>query len=219
MPAPFIKKKGSWSSESLHRKKDGTLIPVEISANYISFGGKEYDWAYSADIGERKRVENELTRSYKMVKAANASIVKAQMELRKSEERLKRAQEIAHLGSWELDLLNNHLTWSDEVYRIFGLRPREFKATYEAFLEAVHPDDRAAVDAAYAGSLREGTNSYEIEHRVVKKSSNEVRIVHEKCEHIRDESGGSSGRSAWSTISPNAGGWRTRSGIWPIMTR
>jgi PAS domain S-box-containing protein len=110
-------------------------------------------------------------------------------ELRESERRLARSQEIAHLGSWELDLVNNHLFWSDEVYRIFGLQPQEFSATYDAFLEAVHPDDRAAVDEAYSKSLREGRDSYEIEHRVVRKSSGEVCIVYEKCEHIRDESG------------------------------
>jgi PAS domain S-box-containing protein len=106
-----------------------------------------------------------------------------------SKERLNRSQEIAHLGSWELDLVKNHIFWSDEVYRIFGLKPQEFGATYEAFLEAVHPDDRAAVDAAYSGSLREGRDSYEIEHRVVRKSTGEVRMVHEKCEHKRDASG------------------------------
>jgi PAS domain S-box-containing protein len=114
---------------------------------------------------------------------------RAEAALRESEQRLNRAQEIAHLGSWELNLVNNNLTWSDEVYRIFGLQPREFGATYEAFLEAVHPDDRTAVDAAYSGSLREGRDSYEIEHRIVKRSSGEVRIVHEKCEHFRDETG------------------------------
>jgi PAS domain S-box-containing protein len=76
--------------------------------------------------------------------------------LRTSEEIMNRAQEIAHLGIWELDRLNNRLSWSDEVYRIFGLQPQVFGATYEAFLDAVHPDDRAAVDAAYSGSLREG---------------------------------------------------------------
>jgi PAS domain S-box-containing protein len=106
-----------------------------------------------------------------------------------NEARLKRSQEIAHLGSWELDVVNNILTWSDEVYRIFGLQPREFEATYGAFLDAVHPGDRAAVDAAYSGSLREGRDSYQIEHRVVRKSTGEVRCVHEKCEHIRDETG------------------------------
>ncbi len=120
------------------------------------------------EVGERRRVED---------------------RLRQSEMRMERAQEIAHLGSWELDLVSNHLSWSDEVYRIFGLQPQEFGATYEAFLDRVHPDDRAAVDSAYSGSLREGRDSYEIEHRVVRKSDGEIRIVHEKCEHFRNESG------------------------------
>ncbi len=110
-------------------------------------------------------------------------------DLRRSEERLKKAQEIAHLGSWDLDLRNNRLFWSDEVYRIFGLQPQEFSATYEAFLDAVHPDDRAAVDNAYSNSLRQGRDEYEIEHRVVRKSNGEIRFVHEKCKHIRDGSG------------------------------
>ena len=88
-----------------------------------------------------------------------------------------------------MDLVSNRLTWSDEGYRIFGLRPDEFDATYEAFLEAVHPDDRAAVNAAYSDSVREGKDVYEIEHRVVTRSTGEIRMVHEKCEHIRDASG------------------------------
>ncbi len=113
----------------------------------------------------------------------------AEEALRKSEERLKRSQEIAHLGSWELDLAKNELTWSDEVYRIFGLKPQEFSATYEAFLEHVHPADRASVDAAYSGSLAEGRDSYEIEHRVVRASTGEIRWVREKCNHVRNEHG------------------------------
>ncbi len=123
---------------------------------------------YGAEITKRKRAENLLS---------------------ENENRLKRSQEIAHLGSWELDVINNTLIWSDEVYRIFGLQPQEFAATYEAFLKAVHPDDRAAVDAAYSGSLGEGKDNYEIEHRVVRKSTGEIRFVHEKCEHFRDETG------------------------------
>ena len=110
----------------------------------------------------------------------------AEAQLRQSEERLKKTQEMAHLGSWELDLVHNRLSWSDEVYRIFGLEPQAFGATYEAFLEAVHPEDREAVDAAYTGSLDEGRDSYEIEHRVVRKSDAVIRVVHEKCEHCRD---------------------------------
>ncbi len=113
----------------------------------------------------------------------------AEQVTRESEERLSRAQEIAHLGSWQLDPVSNRLTWSDEVYRIFGLKPQEFGATYEAFLAAVHPDDRAAVNAAYTSSVRDNRDGYEIEHRVVRKGTGEVRIVREKCEHFRDSSG------------------------------
>lgn len=111
----------------------------------------------------------------------------ADQALRESEKRLNKAQEIAHLGSWELDVVDNALTWSDEVYRIFGFEPQEFRADYEAFLEAVHPEDRSAVDAAYSGSLQEGKDTYEIEHRIVRRSTGEIRYVHEKCEHVRDE--------------------------------
>jgi two-component system, chemotaxis family, CheB/CheR fusion protein len=112
----------------------------------------------------------------------------AEEALRESAARLKRSQEIAHLGSWELDLLKNELTWSDETYRIFGFQPQEFKAGYEAFLQAVHPEDRSMVDSAYSNSLRKGKDSYEVEHRIVKKTTGEIRIVHEKCEHFRDAS-------------------------------
>ena len=114
---------------------------------------------------------------------------RAEEALRDSEEQLKRAEEIAHLGSWELDLLRNRLAWSDEVYRIFGLQPQEFGASYESFLEYVHPGDRAAVNAAFSDSVREGRNTYEIEHRVIRKSTGEVRWVQEKCRHVRDASG------------------------------
>jgi two-component system, cell cycle sensor histidine kinase and response regulator CckA len=119
------------------------------------------------DITERKRMEE---------------------ALRESERRLNKSQEIAHLGSWDLDLLTNRLIWSDEVYRILGLG-RELVSTYETFLDAVHPEDRSAVDEAFSGSLQEGKDSYEIEHRVVRKNSGEIRYVHERCEHIRDSSG------------------------------
>jgi PAS domain-containing protein len=74
------------------------------------------------------------------------------------------------------DLVNNRLTWSDEVQRIFGFQPAELEATHEAFLEAVHPDDRAAVDAAYSGSVCDGRDAYEIEHRVVKNPCDDLEM-------------------------------------------
>ena len=116
-------------------------------------------------------------------------LVQTQEALQRSEADLKRAQEMAHVGSWNLDLINNTLTWSDEVYRIFGAEPHEFDATtYELFLDFVHPDDRAAVDEAYFGSVLSGSDGYEIEHRVLRRGG-EIRFVHEKCQHTRNSSG------------------------------
>lgn len=114
---------------------------------------------------------------------------KAEKSLSESKARLEKSEEIAHLGSWELDLAENRLSWSSEVYRIFGLEPGEFKATYEAFLQAVHPDDRTAVENAYSGSLQENRDTYEIEHRIIREKTGEIRFVHEKCEHFRDFTG------------------------------
>ena len=81
------------------------------------------------------------------------------------------------------------LTWSDEAFRIFGLEPQSFVPSYEAFLHAVHPEDREKVHKAYTDSLREGHDGYEIEHRIIQKSTGKIRYVHEKCQHFRDENG------------------------------
>ena len=109
--------------------------------------------------------------------------------LRENERILNHAQRIAHLGSWERDWANNRLSWSDEVYRILGWQPQEFDPTYELFLDVVHPEDRAAVDSAYSSSVREGRVTYEIEHRIVRKSTGEIRTLRERCDHVRDTSG------------------------------
>lgn len=126
---------------------------------------------------------------YRLILHYVGDLERANRAVTESERRMTKAQEMAHLGSWELDVLNNALTWSDEVYRIFGLTPQAFAATYEAFLDVVHPDDREAVDSAFTQSFREGVDAYEIEHRLVRKSTGEIRYVWEKCEHVRDEKG------------------------------
>jgi PAS domain S-box-containing protein len=176
--------------ESVRRESAGLLggerpRSLHVNRNYRKDGSIVHcEWYNSAIYDPKGQLVSVLSQVLNLTERK-----RAEDALRESEQRLKRAQEIAHLGSWELDLVANRLTWSDEVYRIFGLRPQEFGATYEAFLEVVHPDDRAAVDAAYSGSLREGKDRYEIEHRVVRKATGEIRTVHEKCEHLRDASG------------------------------
>lgn len=129
--------------------------------------------------------------SYSNIKLARAITQQQIVEdkLREKEELLSKAQEIAHLGSWSLDLTTGQLTWSDEIYRMFGLKVQEFSATYEGFLQAVHPEDRETVNASYTGSIQQGLDHYEIEHRIVLRNTGETRYVYEKCQHQRDDSG------------------------------
>ncbi|HTY24345.1 MAG TPA: PAS domain S-box protein [Desulfomonilaceae bacterium] len=100
--------------------------------------------------------------------------------VKKSQVLLNEAQRIAHVGSWELDIVNNVLTWSDEIYRLFEIDPAKFGASYEAFLDAVHPDDRKAVDFAYTNSVKTRT-PYAIDHRL-RFSDGRIKHVHEQCE-------------------------------------
>ena len=100
----------------------------------------------------------------------------------RSEARLRESQRLAALGTWELDLISGELRWSDEIYRLFELDPAEFGASYEAFLERVHPDDRELVDGAYKRSLVERTG-YAITHRLLLPGGR-VRYVSERCRTV-----------------------------------
>ena len=113
----------------------------------------------------------------------------AEQTLRSNEQLLAKSQEIAHLGSWVLDSDTQHLYWSDEVYRIFGIQPQDFPASYEAFLELVHPEDRAMVHDFFRSSMSKDQESYDLEHRVIRRDTGEIRHVHEKCEHERNAGG------------------------------
>lgn len=107
--------------------------------------------------------------------------------LQKSRKSLARAQQIAHVGNWEWNILTGNLSWSDEIYRIFGLQPQEFEATYEAFLNHVHPDDRLLVQEAVTHAVEEHA-PYNIEHRVIRPNG-EVQHVLERGEVIRNSKG------------------------------
>ena len=113
----------------------------------------------------------------------------AEEALRKSREMLIQTKQLAQVGSWQLDVASNQLTWSEETFRIFGRDPQSFAFSYDEFLKAVHPEDRAAVDAAYSTSLRDGRDTYELGHRIVRQDTGEVRYVYEKCQHERDAKG------------------------------
>ncbi|MBF0357650.1 MAG: EAL domain-containing protein [Magnetococcales bacterium] len=100
-------------------------------------------------------------------------------DLLSSQEHLNKVQEIAHLGSWSWDILNNTLLWSDEAYRIFGLSPTGSFQTYEAFIKSVHREDRAKLKEAVKSALADPDYRYELEHRVVRPDGSE-RVVMER---------------------------------------
>ncbi len=104
---------------------------------------------------------------------------KMEQALRMSEERLNEAQRIAQVGSWELDLASGKLLWTDEIFHLFEIEKSQFGATYEAFLNAIHPDDRDSVNHAYTHSL-ETRKSYEITHRLLMRDGR-IKWVHERC--------------------------------------
>lgn len=92
--------------------------------------------------------------------------------------RLDEAQQLAHMGSWELDIGSGKLYWSDEVYRIFELDPSRFVPSYEHFLALIHPEDSTSVKAAFEASLASG-EPYAIDHRLLMPDGR-VKHVHER---------------------------------------
>ncbi len=124
-------------------------------------------------------VNKKLTSTNKALEFTQKKLLDREKELLTREGRFNQAQQLAKIGHWNLDILNNKLEWSDEIYRIFELDPEEFCATYEAFLELVHPEDRETVHQAYQDSLVT-KSPYEIVHRI-KLKTGKVKQIHEKC--------------------------------------
>ncbi len=107
--------------------------------------------------------------------------------LQQSESRLEEAQRLGHLGSWTWDVAKHTMSWSDEMCRIYGVLPADHFPTYEDFLGRIHPDDRAAVEAAVARALRE-RKPLSHETRIVRPDG-EIRTIFDQSEVLVDEHG------------------------------
>src|SRR3989339_829551 len=115
----------------------------------------------------------------KELKSLRRKVNRLEKAAKLTDTRLNEAQSMAHIGSWELDLVKDNLIWSDEIYRIFEIDPEKFGASYEAFLAAIHPEDREAVNSAYTNSLKSKI-PYSIDHRLL-FSDDRIKFVHEEC--------------------------------------
>ena len=129
------------------------------------------------EIAERKQLEAEIRQ--------HRDHLEELVEQRNRE--LLEAQRIARLGNWEWNLVSNELKWSDEMYRIFGLMPRQFETSYEVFLHYVHPDDRPAVKKCVEDALYNHI-PYSIDHRIIHWDRSE-HFVHEQAQVYFDGAG------------------------------
>jgi PAS domain S-box-containing protein len=153
---------------------DGVIKHVHVVAHAgkDKSGSLEYAGIVT-DITERKYAEEER-------EALSHS-------LQESKARLEEAQRVAHIGHYEWNLVANRVTWSAELYRIYGLPPREESIDMTIVREMMHPDDRERVFRTVEDVVRSGVNA-SVEHRVVCPTG-EVRTVHAIGTVKRDASG------------------------------
>ncbi len=157
-----------WNGEICNKSKSGRLYWVDTTiVPFLDDDGEPESYiAIRTDVTERKLAEN---------------------GLKKNERSLALAQQMAHMGSWELDIKTNELTWSNEAYRIFGVDQSKTNASYEVLMHVIHPDDREMVKKSYENSVK-NHESYNIEHRLLMRDGI-IKYVNERCESTYDKQG------------------------------
>jgi PAS domain S-box-containing protein len=150
-----LKSKGYMVLEGMNRRNDGTLFPVEVNVTYMTLGETDYMVAVIRDITERKATDQ---------------------ALRISEERLSKAQMMAHVGNWEENYVTGRLYWSEEVYHIYGVDPAKFTPTLEAVGKTMHPDDLEPFLKAVKAALYERKH-FEMDYRLIRPDGT-IRTVH-----------------------------------------
>jgi PAS domain S-box-containing protein len=149
---------------ALHR--DGHEFPVELTISPLRIGDSYVFNAFLRDITARRQAEE---------------------ELRTSESKLAEAQQVAHIGSWEWDVATDEITWSDELYRIFGVERASFAASYEAYLERIAAEDRELVDGVVQKALAD-PGSFVFHHRTIRPDG-ATRTLQCRGEVVTDEGG------------------------------
>lgn len=131
--------------------------------------GQDQDGArhwYEAHLGPVR--SNHVVNDAIMVVSDTTNRKQAEQALRVSEARLSKSQEIAHIGAWEWDVPANRVTWSDEMYRIYGYEVGAFPVTFEKAMERVAPEDRPRIEKNVADAFHAGRSQElpEVEYRI-----------------------------------------------------
>ncbi len=112
----------------------------------------------------------------------------AEIALHESDERLRSAMTAARMGHWEWSVDRNRVTWSPEVYALFGIDEARFDGAFESYIGLVHADDRARVQQLIEACLRGPQNEVSFEHRVLADDGS-TRWVESRGRTFRDEAG------------------------------
>jgi diguanylate cyclase (GGDEF)-like protein/PAS domain S-box-containing protein len=157
-----------WHGDCCNRAKDGSLYWVSTTI-VPNLGGDSKPFQYVS-------IRTDIT-AHKLI----------QLELLHNQDLLNEAQRLGQLGSWELNLVNGELHWSDEIYRIFELDRAQFSPSYENFMGVIHPDDRDRINHAYKQSL-EDCQPYDIVYRL-RLADGRIKWVREHWNSKFDVSG------------------------------
>ena len=156
----------SRDSETRFNTKSGQQRTVLVSTERIDLDGEECLICMSHDITDRLQIE---------------------AALRDNEARLREAQRIGHVGSWDLDIVAKRMTWSDEVFRIYERPPGSFGGTFQDLLSMVHPEDVARMQQTYR-SFAGPPGNYEFRHRIL-TPDDRVKHIHARWEVFVDKEG------------------------------
>lgn len=143
-----LRQQTHWRGELRARRADGSTLDVQVAAHTVfdERGQPLCMMGSITDISAR---------------------LQAQRDIEESAHRLALTQAMAHLGSWEWDIVSGEIVWSAETYRIYGLDPADGPPTFERFVQALHPQDRDPVLALVGLAAEEG-EPYETEFRIVR---------------------------------------------------
>jgi PAS domain S-box-containing protein len=156
---------GQWQGEVVNFDKSGNKIYIDFRTTLIhDENSKPIGMlGISTDITERKKVD---------------------LQLQKTKNMLQKAQSLAHVGSWEMNLKTGETIWSDEFFRICGFEPQSFVPSSEQGLQIIHPEDRQRAEQAISKAINERRN-YSIEKRIVRPNG-EIRFVLCQGEMVHD---------------------------------